>query len=710
MRETKFIQQNKRKWAGFEKNLERQSENPEELNELFVQVTDDLSYARTFYPNRSVRVYLNGLGQKIFFSLYKNRKREKGRFKHFVFEGLPQLVYESRKEFRTAFLVFVLSMAIGVLSCVMNEDFAAIILGESYVEMTLENIENNDPMAVYKAKEEGGMFAVITANNLRVALLTFAMGALYAVGTLLILIKNGIMVGAFQYFFLQKDNSEVGLTLYQIALPAFILLGLVFKLLPWFLRKSKPRVYEKYKRKFFPALLLTVFSLVTLIGLGLITTNPGSLFVESFLTIWIHGTLEISAIIIAGAAGLTMGRGLIFPGTLSRIKAFQLSARRGLKIMVGIIPIIIAAGFIEGFFTRYTETPDIIRLFFILSCLAFILFYFVYYPWAKAQRGFDSDLRHSQLSPDNTQQINYRTIKSNGTIFSEVFVFAGRYLGDLVKIAAGVTVFYLLITFTLSEVSPFDTFRFSNFMSSNEPGALQLIITVLQIFFGSLGTAGQFFDNTHIDLLPAINSFTLATLATFTLPLLVRNTRREKEITEKKNAGYYWLLFSKMLIPAAAIAFFFNLGEVYVYFFGVAVIPLLLLWMYIMAYENVHIFVGFKRVFKLISGNFWRVVGLGATLILLGMLTFMFSDSIVFFFIFDFIGMNLNFAEETMSNISAVLLTGVGMFFIHLILAVLCIGVGMLYHTLVEIKEAPSLSERVENIGEERRLQGMARE
>ena len=70
---------------------------------------------------------------------------------------------------------------------------------------------------------------------------------------------------------------------------------------------------------------------------------------ESFLTIWTHGTLEIAAIIIAGAAGMTMGKGLIFPGTLSRLQAFQISARRGLKIMIGIAPIIILAGFIEGY-------------------------------------------------------------------------------------------------------------------------------------------------------------------------------------------------------------------------------------------------------------------------------------------------------------------------------------------------------------------------
>jgi len=640
MRETKFIKQNTKKWADFEKTLEKELENPEELNELFVQVTDDLSYARTFYPNRSVRVYLNGLGQKIFFNLYKNRKRKKGRLKHFVLESLPQIIYESRKEFRISFLVFTLSMAIGVLSCYMDEDFVRIILGESYVDMTLENIQNNDPMAVYKAKDEGGMFARIAANNLRVALMTFAMGAIYAIGTILIMIKNGIMVGAFQYFFVEQD-----------------------------------------------------------------------LFWESFLTIWTHGTLEISAIIIAGAAGLTMGRGLVFPGTLSRIKAFQISARRGLKIMVGITPIIILAGFIEGYFTRYTETPDVVRLLFILACLGFILFYFVYYPWVKAKRGFQSDLRHSHLSPDNTQQLEFDRIKSNGAIFSDVFVFAGKYLGQLAKIAAGVTVIYLISAFFLSESSPADTFEFSSFMATAEPGAFQFAMMIMQLFFGSSSVAGQFFDNEQIPLLIAVNALTMSLLGTLVFQLLLKETQPNLIPTDrKKKFSWQFLLFSKMLVPAAIIALFLSLNEGYIYVFAIVTLPLIMLWMYIMVFEQKHIFAGFGRLFKLLGGSFWRLIGLSGTLVLLGMLTFMLSDSIVFYFIFDFIGMNLNFEEETMNNISSILLTGIALFFLHLIFAILMVGFGMAYHTLLEIKEAPNLLEKVGNIGEERRLQGMVRE
>ena len=67
MRETKFIQQNKEKWQEFESFLDGQYKDADKLSNLFIQVTDDLSYSRTFYPNRSVRVYLNGLAQQTFF-------------------------------------------------------------------------------------------------------------------------------------------------------------------------------------------------------------------------------------------------------------------------------------------------------------------------------------------------------------------------------------------------------------------------------------------------------------------------------------------------------------------------------------------------------------------------------------------------------------------------------------------------------------------
>ncbi|GAB3818017.1 hypothetical protein GCM10028895_14750 [Pontibacter rugosus] len=104
------------------------------------------------------------------------------------------------------------------------------------------------------------------------------------------------------------------------------------------------------------------------------------LLLTSVLTIWIHGTLEISAIVIAGCAGLVMGNSLLFPKTHTRLHAFRQGARQGLKIVIGLVPIFITAGFLEGFVTRHTQMPLALSLFIILLSAAFILYYFILYP------------------------------------------------------------------------------------------------------------------------------------------------------------------------------------------------------------------------------------------------------------------------------------------------------------------------------------------
>ena len=105
-----------------------------------------------------------------------------------------------------------------------------------------------------------------------------------------------------------------------------------------------------------------------------------NVFTDALKTVWIHGTLEISAIIIAGCAGIVMGSSFIFPGTYSRMKAFSKGALRGVKIITGLIPVFILAGFLESFVTRYTEMPLWLSLFIIFGSLTFIIWYFIIYP------------------------------------------------------------------------------------------------------------------------------------------------------------------------------------------------------------------------------------------------------------------------------------------------------------------------------------------
>ena len=78
-----------------------------------------------------------------------------------------------------------------------------------------------------------------------------------------------------------------------------------------------------------------------------------------------------------------MGNGWLFPGTYSRLRSFQRGAKRGLKIVVGTVPLFCIAGFIESFLTRHTEWPDMVRLAIIIASATFVIYYFILLPYRK---------------------------------------------------------------------------------------------------------------------------------------------------------------------------------------------------------------------------------------------------------------------------------------------------------------------------------------
>jgi uncharacterized membrane protein SpoIIM required for sporulation len=64
-----------------------------------------------------------------------------------------------------------------------------------------------------------------------------------------------------------------------------------------------------------------------------------------------HGVLELPAIFISGAAGLRLAQALLFPGTLARRDSLAVGGNEAVRLLVGVIPMLIVAGTIEGFFS-----------------------------------------------------------------------------------------------------------------------------------------------------------------------------------------------------------------------------------------------------------------------------------------------------------------------------------------------------------------------
>src|SRR5690606_18454376 len=178
-----------------------------------------------------------------------------------------------------------------------------LIMGDGYVNMTLENIKNGNPTKVYATSNELMMFFFITWNNIMVSFKVFVAGVFASIGTGVVLVMNGVMVGTFIMFFYQES---------QLA--------------------------------------------------------------HAFPVIMLHGTIELTSIVIAASAGFTMGNSLLFPGTYSRLISFKKGAVKGLKIIMGLLPFFIMAGFIESFITRYAFMHWGFKVF-IIAISAFLMIY-----------------------------------------------------------------------------------------------------------------------------------------------------------------------------------------------------------------------------------------------------------------------------------------------------------------------------------------------
>lgn len=207
MREVAFIKQNKEKWLEFEQVISNNTKkSPDEIAELHIKIMNDLSYAQSFYPKSKVVIYLNKLAKRSYEKIYHTKKQDKNTLAQFFFEKIPLLAYKHRKYIYISFIFFFLCFFIGLLSTFNDDSFAREILGNEYIDITLENIESGDALAIYKGGSNWGSLIGIFDNNLRVGLNMFLSGLFIGLGTGYYILYNGIMVAVFQAFFYQNNT------------------------------------------------------------------------------------------------------------------------------------------------------------------------------------------------------------------------------------------------------------------------------------------------------------------------------------------------------------------------------------------------------------------------------------------------------------------------------------------------------------------------
>jgi len=247
------------------------------LGACYRAVAADLAFARRRFPADPVVARLERLTERGRHAVY-NTTNTRNTFRGFVTRGYWQRVRERRALLAIAFVCTAFPTLLAGYWAWHDPGAASGLVPSAYQSVTQPRKAGED-LGV-SVEDQSDLAARIFTNNIQVTFLAFAGGILLGLGTLYLLIQNGILLGA------------VG--------------GLA-------------------------------------IGAG-----NGRAFFELVVA---HGVLEMSCIIVAGAAGLRLASAIVDPGTRTRMDALRSEARAGVEIVLGTAAWLVVAGLVEGFLT-----------------------------------------------------------------------------------------------------------------------------------------------------------------------------------------------------------------------------------------------------------------------------------------------------------------------------------------------------------------------
>ncbi|MDZ4835007.1 MAG: stage II sporulation protein M [Candidatus Melainabacteria bacterium] len=283
----------------------------QELGRLYKSTSADLSRARALKLSHEVQIYLNNLVVKAHNQVYQTDRNRWMDLFRFLWEGFPRLIRQNILYLVLSTLLFLIP-AVGCAFAVVHDvKFAQLEMakGAPLVSDDMWNtIQHKRMWTDAVADSSPTSFSMIATNNIRVSILAFVAGITYGIGTVLVLITNGISIG-------------------------------------------------------------TVFGLCYAHGM----VNRISAFVAP------HGVLELTAIFISGAAGLVIGKSLLFPGRYKRLDAFKQACKIALGMFGGTVPILLIAGCIEGFVSPRTDIPADTK-YVVSVCTAIFLMLYLFIP------------------------------------------------------------------------------------------------------------------------------------------------------------------------------------------------------------------------------------------------------------------------------------------------------------------------------------------
>lgn len=257
------------------------AEELRELSRLYRRASSDLSLARA-RGRDGLAVSLNQLVGRAHGIVYARPPTRAFNPGHFFGVTFPRTFRRCLPYWLVSVGVLLAGATVGWVTTASNPAWGEVLVSPVLRGMIEPFLEGDAPAGEYFAGAQktlggGGFASFLMLNNLKVALLCFALGLTWGLGTLYVLATNALMLG-----------SALGLGVYH-------------------------------------GKLVLMASVVA----------P-------------HGVVELSAVVIAGAAGLRLGYALVNPGDLLRRDSLQVAAREAGQLALGLIPLFVFAGLVEG--------------------------------------------------------------------------------------------------------------------------------------------------------------------------------------------------------------------------------------------------------------------------------------------------------------------------------------------------------------------------
>lgn len=269
-----------------------------ELQRLYRSASSDLSLARS-QGRQQLAEYLNQLVGRAHGLVYARPPQRRVRLGEFFGVVVARTCKRNWPFWAVSLAILFVGSGIGFALTARNPAWAEVLVSRGLREMIEPFVQDDKAAGQYFESAAdmlggGGFSGVLMTNNIRVALLCFALGISFGLGTIYVLAQNSLMLGS---------------------------------------------------------------------ALGLGAAHGKLLLVGSVVAP--HGVVEISAVVLAGAAGLRLGYALVNPGDLLRRDALLLAARDAGQIALGTVPMFVYAGLVEGLVSPQSAgllANDVIRL------------------------------------------------------------------------------------------------------------------------------------------------------------------------------------------------------------------------------------------------------------------------------------------------------------------------------------------------------------